>query len=65
MALDVFRAPFGCSAIEVRSVFERATTGICKTYRGLDEDLYMTAEPEAFVKWHAAISPGPNLETRS
>jgi DNA-binding HxlR family transcriptional regulator len=26
---------------------------ICKTYPGLDEDLYITAEAEAFVKWHA------------
>ena len=24
-----------------------------KTYPGLDEDLYITAEAEAFVKWHA------------
>ena len=24
-----------------------------KTYPGLDEDLYVTAEAEAFVKWHA------------
>jgi hypothetical protein len=28
-------------------------TEICKTYPGLDEDLYITAEAEAFVKWHA------------
>ena len=28
-------------------------TEICKTYRGFDEDLYITAEAEAFVKWHA------------
>jgi DNA-binding HxlR family transcriptional regulator len=26
---------------------------ICKTYPGVDEDLYITAEAEAFVKWHA------------
>jgi DNA-binding HxlR family transcriptional regulator len=26
---------------------------ICKTYAGLDEDLYITADAEAFVKWHA------------
>jgi hypothetical protein len=26
---------------------------ICKTPPGLDEDLYITAEAEAFVKWHA------------
>ena len=25
----------------------------CKTYPGLDEDLYITAEAQAFVKWHA------------
>jgi hypothetical protein len=24
-----------------------------KTYAGLDEDLYITADAEAFVKWHA------------
>jgi DNA-binding HxlR family transcriptional regulator len=32
---------------------EQGETEICKTYRGLDEDLYVTAEAEAFVKWHA------------
>jgi DNA-binding HxlR family transcriptional regulator len=32
---------------------ERGETEICKTYPGLDEDLYVTAEAEAFVKWHA------------
>jgi hypothetical protein len=32
---------------------ELGDTEICKTYRGLDEDLYVTAEAEAFVKWHA------------
>ena len=26
---------------------------ICKTYAGLDEDLYIAADAEAFVKWHA------------
>jgi hypothetical protein len=26
---------------------------ICKTYPGLDEDLYITADAEAFVEWHA------------
>jgi hypothetical protein len=25
----------------------------CKTYAGLDDDLYITADAEAFVKWHA------------
>jgi DNA-binding HxlR family transcriptional regulator len=34
-------------------LIERGDTEICKTYRGLDEDLYITAEAEAFVKWHA------------
>ncbi len=32
---------------------ERGDTEICKTNPGLDEDLYITAEAEAFVKWHA------------
>jgi hypothetical protein len=32
---------------------ERGETEICKTYPGLDEDLFITAEAEAFVKWHA------------
>jgi DNA-binding HxlR family transcriptional regulator len=32
---------------------ERGDTEICKTYPGFDEDLYVTAEAEAFVKWHA------------
>src|SRR5262245_26383070 len=34
-------------------LIELGDTEICKTYRGLDEDLYVTAEAEAFVKWHA------------
>ena len=34
-------------------LLERGETEICKTYPGLDEDLYITAEAEAFVKWHA------------
>ena len=34
-------------------LIERGDTEICKTYPGLDEDLYVTAEAEAFVKWHA------------
>ena len=33
-------------------LIERGDTEICKTYPGL-EDLYITAEAEAFVKWHA------------
>ncbi|MPY79504.1 MAG: transcriptional regulator [Actinophytocola sp.] len=34
-------------------LIERADTEICKEYPGIDEDLYITAEAEAFVKWHA------------
>jgi DNA-binding HxlR family transcriptional regulator len=34
-------------------LIEHGDTEICKTYLGLDEDLYVTAEAEAFVKWHA------------
>jgi hypothetical protein len=34
-------------------LIELGDTEICKTYPGLDEDLHITAEAEAFVKWHA------------
>jgi hypothetical protein len=34
-------------------LIEHGDTELCKTYRGLDEDLYLTAEAEAFVEWHA------------
>ena len=34
-------------------LIEQGETEICKTYPGLDEDLYITADAEAFVKWHA------------
>ncbi|HEX5042756.1 MAG TPA: helix-turn-helix domain-containing protein [Candidatus Polarisedimenticolaceae bacterium] len=34
-------------------LIELRDTEICKTYPGSDEDLYVTAEAEAFVKWHA------------
>ena len=34
-------------------LIERGDTEICKTNPGLDEDLNITAEAEAFVKWHA------------
>ena len=34
-------------------LIERKDTEICKTCPGLDEDLYVTADAEAFVKWHA------------
>jgi DNA-binding HxlR family transcriptional regulator len=34
-------------------IIELGDTEICRTYSGLDEDLYITADAEAFVKWHA------------
>jgi DNA-binding HxlR family transcriptional regulator len=34
-------------------LIELGDTEICKTHPGFDEDLYVTAEAEAFVKWHA------------
>jgi hypothetical protein len=34
-------------------LIEHGETEICKKYPGLDEDLHVTAEAEAFVKWHA------------
>ena len=34
-------------------LIEHGETEICKKYPGVDEDLYITAEAEAFVKWHA------------
>ncbi|HEU4915588.1 MAG TPA: helix-turn-helix domain-containing protein [Acidimicrobiia bacterium] len=34
-------------------LIEGGDTEICRTYLGLDEDLFVTAEAEAFVKWHA------------
>ena len=34
-------------------LLEYGDAEICKTYPGLDEDLYITADAEAFVKWHA------------
>jgi DNA-binding HxlR family transcriptional regulator len=34
-------------------LIELGDTEICKTHPGFDEDLYITAEAEAFVKWHA------------
>jgi DNA-binding HxlR family transcriptional regulator len=34
-------------------LIEHRDAEICKEYSGLDEDLYVTAEAEAFVKWHA------------
>jgi DNA-binding HxlR family transcriptional regulator len=34
-------------------LIELGDTEICKTHPGFEEDLYITAEAEAFVKWHA------------
>lgn len=34
-------------------LIELGDTEICKTCPGFDEDLFITAEAEAFVKWHA------------
>lgn len=34
-------------------LIEQGDTEICKTSPGLDEDLCITADAEAFVKWHA------------
>ena len=34
-------------------LIERGDTEICKTSPGLDEDLFVTADAEAFVRWHA------------
>ena len=34
-------------------LIEHGETEICKQYPGLDEELYITAEAEAFIKWHA------------
>jgi hypothetical protein len=64
--VDVQRAPLPHRRVVIRFDFtgrprheryrlliELGDTEICKTYPGLDEDLYITAEAEAFVKWHA------------
>ena len=34
-------------------LIEFGETEICKTYPGVDEDLFVIADAEAFVKWHA------------
>jgi hypothetical protein len=34
-------------------LIELKETEICGTYPGFEEDLYITADAEAFVKWHA------------
>jgi DNA-binding HxlR family transcriptional regulator len=51
----VIRFDFTCRPRSERYwlLIELGETEICKTYPGFDEDLYITAEAEAFVKWHA------------
>jgi len=34
-------------------VIEHGETEICKEYPGVDEELFITADSEAFIKWHA------------
>jgi DNA-binding HxlR family transcriptional regulator len=34
-------------------LLELGEVELCKTYVGLDEDLFVTADADAFVKWHA------------
>ena len=34
-------------------IIEHRETELCKRHPGFDEDLYVTAEAEAFIKWHA------------
>jgi DNA-binding HxlR family transcriptional regulator len=34
-------------------LIDRGDSEICKTFPGYEEDLFITAEAEAFVKWHA------------
>jgi hypothetical protein len=34
-------------------LIELGDTEICKTCPGIDEDLFITADADAFVKWHA------------
>lgn len=41
-------------------LLEHNDSEICKSYPGVDEDLYITAEAEAFVKWHAGQLPWAN-----
>jgi hypothetical protein len=38
-------------------LLEHGDAETCKTVSGLDEDLYITADAEAFVKWHAGELP--------
>ena len=38
-------------------IIEHGETEICKMHPGFDEDLYITAEAEAFVTWHAGRLP--------
>jgi hypothetical protein len=63
-ALRQDRLPHGCVVIRFDFtgrprhqrywlLIEFGDTEICKTNPGFEEDLYITAEAEAFVKWHA------------
>lgn len=36
-------------------LIEHGETEICKTYPGFDEDLFVAAEADAFVRWHAGL----------
>jgi hypothetical protein len=36
-------------------LIERKEPEICRRSPGLDEDLFITAEAEAFVRWHAGL----------
>jgi len=46
-------------------LIEFSDVELCKTYSGLDEDLYITAEADAFVKWHVGqLSWGAAIRAR-
>ena len=46
-------------------LIELGDTEICKTCPGVDEDLYITADAEAFVKWHAGQLTWAKLRARA
>jgi DNA-binding HxlR family transcriptional regulator len=47
------KVPGGAGRERYWLLIELGDTEICKTCPGVDEDLFLTAEAEAFVKWHA------------
>jgi hypothetical protein len=51
----VIRFEFTCPKRHERLwlLIDHGDTEICRTYPGLDEDLDIVAEAEAFVEWHA------------